>query len=572
MIFRRNTDRSNDNAPPARPKLLPSTRWARWALLFLLVFTLLRGAVWAVSYPSFFGGDEDYHFLYAEYLTTQHALPDPDKYLYPREYPKLTNTMRYDAYCCGPRIDFNAFPDPKYAVKVSETWPQSDREPFERGRGVGVVHPPLYHVAAAGVNWSLGDASVFTRYTAVRWLTSVMGVLAVYAAWLLAAQVLRRETLQLLVAFLVAVQPIISLGSGITNHDILLTAGFTLSCAFMLFLLRSPPRAKQGAWLGGAMLIALLTKGTALALLPLAGLAYLGQGLVHRGRWREVARSAGVAALVVLVGAGWWYVRSYFEYGSVTGATTGDPGEGGQGQAATLSNLWSWITSWTGYTYRTYWYHHIWSEAPKGRIYYYLPGYVGALGMLGLAMMAVRARRELLDPDRPLLRQAVLLTAAALSLYLAIMWVDIQHMIDGLGFSMVGGRYLVPAYAGVATLLLVGLSELVRERAQPVVFSGLALLAAWFSWSVYTKQYIHRYFGDDRNSWDTLFRNMSFDRPEFVTPTTIKVTVALIGISLGAAIAAVVAGNLPPGATERVRRLQPRRRALARRRVAAPNQ
>ncbi|HEX8064971.1 MAG TPA: hypothetical protein VF520_00440 [Thermoleophilaceae bacterium] len=560
-------DNASTAVPPSRPRLLPALRWARWALVFLLAFTLLRGGLWAMTFPAFFGGDEDYHFLYIEHLTTQHALPDPDKDLYPREYPALVTAMHYDDYCCGPRPDFSAQPDPKYSVKVSEHFPKSYREPFERGRGVGVVHPPLYHVAGWAVNRSLGDASVFTRYTAIRWLSSVIGVLAVYAAWLLAAQVFTRESLRLLVAFLVAVQPIIALGSGITNHDILLVAGFTLSCAFMLFLLRTPPRARQGAWLGGAMLIALLTKGTALALLPLAAAVYAAQALVYRDRWRQAARSAGLALLVVGLGAGWWYVRSWFEYGSITGATTGDVQAGGVHAPATLDNLWTWARTWTGYTYRTYWFHHIWNEAPKGAIFYYVPVYVGVLGMLGVGLAAIRTRRELLAPDRPLLRQMVLLVAAALSLYLSIMWVDIKHMIDGIGFSMVGGRYLVPAYAGVATLLVAGLRELLRDRVQPVAMCGLGVLAGWFCWSVYERNYVHRYYGDDHASWSTLLRNMSFDRPEFVTATSLRVAFALMVASLAAAAIAVAVGHLPPGARERLRV----RRPALRRRVPAPS-
>ena len=217
--------------PRSRPSFRPGVRWARWALLFILVFTLLRGVVWSNTFPAFFGPDEDYHFLYAEYMTTQHALPDPDKYLYPKEYPELVRLMRYDGYCCGPRVDFGAFPEPKYSVRASEQFPESWRDPFEPGRGVGVVHPPLYHSAAATVNAALGDASVFTRFMAVRWVTSAIGVLAVFCAWLLAAQVFRNEALRLFVAFLVATQPMMGLLSGIANHDILVAATFTFACA-----------------------------------------------------------------------------------------------------------------------------------------------------------------------------------------------------------------------------------------------------------------------------------------------------------------------------------------------------
>jgi hypothetical protein len=543
-------------------------RWARWALVFLLAFTFLRGAVWAVTFPAFFGPDEDYHFLYAEYLTTQHALPDPDKELYPREYPRLVEAMHYDDYCCGPRITFDHH-DPKYSLKVASHFPRSWREPFEMGRGVGVVHPPLYQASGALVNRSLDDYNVFTRFMAVRWMTSLMGVLAVFAAWLLAAQVFRSESLRLLVAFLVSVQPMIGLLSGIVNHDTLVIATFTLSMAFMLFLLRAPPAPRQGLWLGGAIALGLLTKSTCLVLIPLAGLAYAGQALAHRGQLRTVVRSALRAGIAIAVLAGWWYAYNLIEHGTLTGAVA-ESGKSSSPTPLTLDNLWTWTKQWTGFTYRTYWFHHSWSEAPRNASYFYLPGYVGLVGMAGVALLVARCRRDLLTTDRPLLRQALLLTITAVALYLSFLWVDIGHVRNGSGFSMTGGRYLLPAYAGVATLLVAGLRELVSRRAQPLVFSGLAAVAAWFCWSVYTRSYVHRYYGDDLQPWRTILRNMTFDRPEFVTVTTLRIAMALIFLTLVAAVVSVVAGNLPPGARERLRTV--RRPRAARRGVPAPTQ
>ena len=92
----------NPRRPPA-PRLLPEATWARWALALLLVFTLLRGGMWAVEQPYFWAPDEDYHFLYVEHLTTQGSLPSPDEPLYPREYPLLIEAMKYDQYSAGPR-------------------------------------------------------------------------------------------------------------------------------------------------------------------------------------------------------------------------------------------------------------------------------------------------------------------------------------------------------------------------------------------------------------------------------------------------------------------------------------
>lgn len=550
--------------PPSRPRFWPEVRWARWALVFLIAFAFLRGVLWGMTFPSFFGPDEDYHFLYAEYVTTQHALPDPDKYLYPREYPQLAIAMNYDAYGLG-QPAFKG--DPKASVRKLDRAPESWREPFERGRGVGVVHPPLYHAFAAGVNASLGEASVFTRYNAVKWLTAAFGALAVWGAWLLAAQVFRQEPLRLLTGFLVAAQPMVSLLSGIVNHDALLIALFTIALAFMMFVLRTPPNRRQGAWLGGAVALTLLVKGTALALLPLAGLAFLGQALAYRAAWREAARSAAVALGVVALLAGWWYVRSLVVYGSLTGATGTDAA--GAPVEATLGDYWNWVKEWTGFTYRTYWFHHFFYEAPRGSVLFYVPGYVGLLGMLGLGTYAFRARRELLSPRRPRLRQAVLLTIGALALYLPLLWVDIQHRLDGAGFSMQGGRYLLPGYAGVVVLLIMGLRELVRPRAQPVVFTGLAMLAAWFMWKTYSTNYLYRYYGNADTPWGELFRHMSFDRPEFITPATIRILIGLMVASLAAAVVALVGGTRPPRSGEHAGEAGARRRLPLRRRVPA---
>jgi hypothetical protein len=512
---------------PARPALRPLTSWARVALVLLLGFTFARGVLWADFFPAFWGPDEDYHFLYADYLVTQHALPDPDKPLYPDEYGAATDSIQYEAYSAGPRTSFEG--DPHASLDWVASLPDSVREPKSVGRGVGVVHPPLYHLVAAGADWLAGDAPMQTRLTWVRYVTALFGVLAVYGAWLLAAQVLRRESHQLFVAFLVAVQPMIGFLSGIANHDSALIAFFSISVALMLFALRTAPRAAQGAWLGGAVALALMVKGSALALLPLAGLTYAAQALTWRSRWREALKAALIAAAVVLVVAGWWYVRSRIVYGSSTGAVSA---AGGAGGTATLSDLISWAKEWTGLAYKTYWWHYQWYEAPVHTFWYYLPALVGSVGILGLLGAAWSDRRHLFDPANPRLRQIIVMVAAALSLFLSFLVVDLQRRVDGAGFYVSGGRYLLPAYAAVVTLLVVGLLHLVKRSAVPLVFGALAALATYFSLRVFEINYVNRYFGHE--GIGELLRRVSFDRPSFVTPATLGVLLGLMVMAFAA--------------------------------------
>jgi Predicted membrane protein (DUF2142) len=528
---------------PARPRLWPEARWARWALVLLLAFTLLRGMLVAITIPHFWAPDEDYHFLYAEYITIQHALPSPDKPLYPPEYGAAVFAMHYDEYCCGP-LDQLFSGDPKAAVKRTSDPPHVNRVPNQVGRGVGVVHPPLYQLAAAGVNAAGGNTSILTRVTWVRFLTAAFSVLAVYASWLLAAQVLRNTRLQLLAAFLVAIQPMVMYLAGIVNHDSALIAFATLALAMTAFILRTPPRTTQGLWLGGAIVLALWVKGSALALIPVAALAYLFQWLAHRGSAREVLRSAGLALGLVVVLAGWWYVRARIAYGSATGSTTPLTGGTGSPGDASLGQMWDWAKEWVGLTYRTYWFHFVWFQGPGAMFGKFVPFWFGVAGMIGLSYLGWARRRTLLMLDQPLLRQLIVLLAAALAFWIPFMVVDVMRRADGLGFYVNGGRYLLPAYGAVVVLFIAGIHELVRRELRPLVFTAIGLSALAFGVWVYCKFSLFFYFG--RPDVSELFHRLTFNRPAFVTDGFVWALVLLIGASLAGFAWALWRGRRDP--------------------------
>lgn len=482
--------------------------------------------------PAFWAPDEDYHFLYGEYLVSQHALVDPDEPLYPREYQKLAEVIKYDSYGSGPRTDFSG--DPRASLRALEALPESAREPVLSGRGVGVVHPPLYHLAVAAVDRAAGEASMLTRLTWARMMNALFGVLAVYMAWLLAAQVFNRFRLQILAAFLVAVQPIVAYEAGIVNHDSALIAFFTAAVAMMLFIVRTPPRPRQGAWLAAPIVLALLVKGTALVLLPLAALALLAQGLTWRPAWRQTARSALLALGLVVLLAGWWYLRAQLVYGSATGAVSDVVGAS---QNPGLGDYLSFVRSWTLLTYRTYWFHFVSFETPGPSLEYFVPMAVGAIGIAGLVVAAWSERHRLLDPTRARLRQIVLMVLAALLLYLSFLYVDVARAAAGQPFLVNGGRYLVPAYAGVAVLLIIGLRRLFRGRLESYALVGAALVATVFCARVFYRYYVERYFGEGEVG--ELLRRISFDRPGFVTPFTLGLLGALVIVSLAAFAVAV---------------------------------
>jgi hypothetical protein len=104
----------------------------------------------------------------------------------------------------------------------------------------------------------------------------------------------------------------------------------------------------------------------------------------------------------------------------------------------------------------------------------------------------------------------------------------------------------------VVALLLIGVRELVPRRFLGWACGALGALSAAFIWTVWWDNYVHRYYGDA--GWGELFRRMSFDRPEFVTQTTLWI--ALVGALAAFAtfvavlIARAVRGRRSPDGTE----------------------
>jgi hypothetical protein len=225
-------------------------------------------------------------------------------------------------------------------------------------------------------------------------------------------------------------------------------------------------------------------------------------------------------------------------------SATVEGAQGVPGTSSAIADLWTYTKDWTSLTYRTYWYHHFYFEANPGARYFHLPLYAGIVAGVGLLVVLARNWRRPLAPDRPLLRQILLLVLAALALYLPILAIDLKHFVDGLGFSMTGGRYLLPAFPGVAVLMVLGFRELTPRRAEPFVYAAGAALAAYFCWTVWLREYVDRYYGAEGTSWGTRLRNMSFDRPEFVTPTTLRIAIGLIFLSLIGWAVAIAVGNL----------------------------
>ena len=225
--------------------------------------------------------------MYVDTVGHDHRLITPSKPLYSNEYSRTLDWTEFNVYGNGARTDFEG--DPKAVLHRLARLPETQRAKVATGRGIGVIHAPLYYVAGGAVDFALGPKAMPTRLFWVRMVSGLFGVLAVYATWLLASLFFAAEAAALAAAVIVAVQPMLGYLSGLVNNDTAVVSTSMLVLAFSVFVAKQRPRVAHGIWLGGALAVALATKSTALAMMPVAGVRLPAAGPDPRAVARDRA-------------------------------------------------------------------------------------------------------------------------------------------------------------------------------------------------------------------------------------------------------------------------------------------
>lgn len=404
------------------------------------VFAVLALA-FAVVVPLFEGPDEDDHFRYARYLADHRALPvqlfqqgggeaghqgwQPPLYyaiaalaISPVDTSDYTRRLQRnpaasytgDRACCGRNLYFHL-----------------DAEDFPYQRTTLAVH-------------------------LARGITILFGLLTVAAVYLLVLALFPGKRYLALAATAVAtLNPSFLSASALVSNDVPLVA----FCAFAFWVMAKlvtrawDPNWKTGALLGLFVAFAILTKTTALALLPLAVLAIAFAAYRERSP-RALFTVSVTAILPVVLLTAWYFARNQQLYGDalayrLIAASALPPRDAPLTLAEVLHiNLpWLWQTFWGGAT-------------PGDFPPLFLSGLALALGIAGVgtAVYVVRSRRAL-GPER--LFMLGILIAWLAFIFLA----QLQFIRTASGTDQ--GRYLFPAIATIALIYVLGWNEIVWQ-------------------------------------------------------------------------------------------------------------
>lgn len=254
---------------------------AELAVLFWLVpLALLHGLIYLVIAPPWQHYDEPAHFLYvAEIAAGEVEQRGPLSV-------DLTRTIAASMY------RFRFFPP---GVQPDLTAPEPALLGFDQR-----LHPPLYYtLAALPVRWLL-DRPVEEQLFAGRMVSVILYMLTVVTAWRIAVTLSPASPLlQHSIPLLVLLSPPFADIMTAVNNDVLLNFSLTVVILGAVLLIRDGLRPLPLALIGVGMVVAFMTKRTALVMLFPLGFAMIWALLRRPVRW-WVMPLIGTAALLAL--------------------------------------------------------------------------------------------------------------------------------------------------------------------------------------------------------------------------------------------------------------------------------
>ncbi len=421
----------------------------------ILALFVLLASLYSVVTPVYEAPDEIGHFTYIKYIADHRALPVFEPV---GEDPWIPEGRQLPLYYLLGALPLSLV-DTSDADQLLHFNPHAIVGTFG---GVGnrnwVVHTREeafpYHSTVLAIHL-------------VRFLSILMGAATVLIAYSIALEIFpSRKGLASGAALLVAFNPQFLFISGAVNNDNLAALLSSAALLALLATLRKGATTPRLICLGIILGLAALTKLNALGLLPLGLLALLIMSTRQRSPTLLV-RGMAILLLLVLLIAGWWYVRNWALYRDPMSLYIHQEAGARRENPFTLPS----VIGQAKAIKKSYWATFGWFNIQADPILYHFFDCLTFLGGLGLILAAIRVLRG--RPFLPLAKLSLLLT-----------WIVIMAL-ELLGWmwqaSAYQGRLLFPATSAISFFLFFGLSQFTPRRYTTLLaglLGGLMLLIA----------------------------------------------------------------------------------------------
>ena len=400
------------------------------------------GLVWNTTVPLFESPDEVWHYAYVKNVADGHGLPVQN--------PDMEQPWRQEG----------SQPPLYYLTAALLTfWIDSDDfsqliwwNPFSERARPGQVDDNqniFVHTGREGFPYRGAVLAIHIS----RLLSLAMGAVTVLATYLIAAELFpRRREVVVGAAAINAFNPQFTFISGSVSNDAMVTAISSLALLLVVRIVYRGISSRRVAILGVLVGLALLTKLSALALLPLSLVALIVAAW-RQGSWAPLFRWGAIFLALIGLLAGWWYVRNWLLYGEPLGTAT------------MLRTFGYWHQESLKDILRqrnlreveiSFWATFGWGNIKVNPLIYKTLRFVTLLAGVGLAIGMVRALRKHKLDISPGSGIAILLLWVIIVFAAFVRWMQIT--------SASLGRLLFPAISSISILLSWGLIQLVPKK------------------------------------------------------------------------------------------------------------
>jgi len=414
-------------------------------LMILLVSFVALASFYSLIIPLFEGPDEDNHFRYARFIANQRALP----------------VQQFEPG--GGVAGHQGWQPPLYYALAALVIAPIDTSNYEqllwRNYAVTFVGDPsccgrniYFHTDAENFPYTRTTLAVHLA----RLLSILFGAITVWATYHIAFTVLNAvRTTQYIVSHLalacaavVAFNPSFLFISALVSNDAPLAAFSSLVLLMWVTLLtgRIALTLKSAAILGALIGLGILTKTTALGLIPFSMLVLIIVAWRARDARVAIVGNVAILAAIALI-SGWWFARNQILYGDplayrlmTISALFPRAGELTLAELLQISLPWLWQTFWGGPT-----------PGDFSPVILVVLAILAALAVIGFTLHVLRIAYCVWQV-------AFVILAAWLAFILSA---QIQFIRTTTGADQ--GRYLFPAIAVIALIFVVGLAELVSR-------------------------------------------------------------------------------------------------------------
>lgn len=420
----------------------------RCPLLAIIVAYLSLGVLYSAMSPVFEAPDELQHYGYVRHLLSERRLP-----------PGNDNSVAGHE---------GSQPPVYYVVAALSTAWRSHEPPLR-------LEPNTYYgnYQAPGTIDDNKNAFLHSDVERFPWRGTVLtvritrlvnllfGALTVGATYLLAQEAFCKDRIfARCAAATVAFTPQFLFISSAINNDVAASAFSTVTLWLLVGGVRREYSRNRAALLGAAIGLAVISKVSALALLPLTlvavGLETRGRGaaLEPSRRLRHVAGLWTIVLVVAFIVGGWWYVRNGLLYADPLGVQTHFQTWWRYEEPLPLLGLRSQLPGVALSFWAAFGMGNV--HLPRGA--YLFMASVVALALCGLAVWAVQAWRSDKRPGPRAWSLGLLALWTAVLLAALLRWMQLV--------KAPLGRLLFPAIGAASTLIVWGLAQLVSYGLQ----------------------------------------------------------------------------------------------------------